>query len=178
MDYCFDDKINVKLISMFVIDSFRMPVPNSYLVDIIMLQPIVNYFDLENHLAELYEEGFVTYYTEDCDRFYSLTEKGKEALKFFSSSIPKTVRERLLRTIKLKVKELKNSLSIKADYAKVSDIEYSVSLGITEGASDLFNITIAVGDEIMAKKMCAAFKKDPQALYSEVLSMLIKDNSI
>lgn len=178
MDYCFDDKIDVKLITLFIIENFRMPVPNSYLVDIIMLNPIINYFDLENHIAELFDEGFVTYYTEDCDRFYSLTDKGQEALKFFSSRIPKTVRERLLRTIKLKVKELKNELSIKADYEKISDIEYKVTLGIIEGASELFCVSIAVGDEIMAKKMCASFRHDPEALYSEILSALIKDNSI
>ena len=178
MDYCFDDKIDVKLIALFIIENFRMPVPNSYLVDIIMLNPVINYFDLENHIAELFEEGFVTYYTEDCDRFYSLTQKGQETLKFFSARIPKTVRERLLRTIKLKVKELKNELSIKADYEKVSDIEYKVTLGIVEGVSELFNISVAVGDEIMAKRMCAAFKHDPQALYSEILSSLLKDNSI
>ena len=174
MDYSFDDKIDVKLITMFVIDSFRVPVPNSYLVDVIMLEPIVNYFDLENHLAELFEEGFVTYYTENCDKFYSLTDKGKEALNFFSSKIPKTVRQRLLKTIKQKEKELKNSLSLIADYKKINDIEYKVSLGITEGSSDLFSLTISVGDEITAKKICAKFKEDPQLLYSEILSMLIK----
>ena len=56
VDYCFNDKIDVKLIALFVIDSFKMPVPASYVVDTLMLQPIVNYFDLTSQLAELEKE--------------------------------------------------------------------------------------------------------------------------
>ena len=89
--------------------------------------------------------------------------------------IPKTVRERLLRAIKIKVKDLKNALSIKAEYKKVNDIEYSVTLGISEGNFDMFGVTISVGDEVMAKKMCGQFKEDPQAMYSEFLSVLTKN---
>ena len=175
MDYCFDDKIDVKLIALFIIDNFKMPVPNSYLVDILALEPFVNYFDLQQQMGELEEEEFVTYYIEDDARFYSLTEKGTEALEFFSSRIPKTVRERLLRTIKIKIKDLRNALSIKADYEKVNDIEYRVILGIFEGNFDMFKVSISVSDELMAKKICAAFKNDPQTLYSEFLSVLTKN---
>lgn len=175
MDYCFDDKIDIKLIALFIIDNFKMPVPNSFIVDTLALEPFVNYFDLRQQMGELEEEELVTYYIENNDRFYSLTQKGTQALEFFSLRIPKTVRERLLRTIKIKIKDLKNALSIKADYEKVNDIEYNVSLGISEGNYDMFNVSISVSDELMAKKMCAAFKNNPQSLYSEFLSILTKN---
>jgi len=175
LDYSFDEKVDVKLIALFIIENFKMPVPNSYLVDILALEPFVNYFDLQQQMGELEEEEFVTYYIEDDARFYSLTEKGTEALEFFSSRIPKTVRERLLRTIKIKIKDLRNALSIKADYEKVNDIEYRVNLGIFEGNFDMFKVSISVSDELMAKKICAAFKNDLQTLYSEFLSVLTKN---
>lgn len=175
MDYSFDEKVDVKLIALFIIDNFKMPVPNSFIVDTLSLEPFVNYFDLQHQIGELEEEELVTYYIEGNDRFYSLTEKGVQALGFFSDRIPKTVRERLLKAIKIKIRDLKNSLSVKADYKKVNDIEYLVSLGIAEGNYDMFNVSISVSDEIMAKKMCASFKNDPQSLYSEFLSVLTKD---
>ncbi len=175
MDYSFDEKVDVKLIALFIIDNFKMPVPNSYLVDILALEPFINYFDLQQQMGELEEEEFVTYYIEDDARFYSLTEKGIQALQFFSQRIPKTVRERLLRTIKIKIKDLRNALSIKADYDKVNDIEYSVTLGISEGNFDMFKVSVSVSEEIMAKKICAAFKNDPQTFYSEFLSILTKN---
>lgn len=175
MDYSFDEKVDVKLIALFIIDNFKMPVPNSYLVDILALEPFINYFDLQQQMGELEEEEFVTYYIEDDARFYSLTEKGTQALQFFSQRIPKTVRERLLRTIRIKIKDLRNALSIKADYDKVNDIEYSVTLGISEGNFDMFKVSVSVSEEIMAKKICAAFKNDPQTFYSEFFSILTKN---
>ena len=175
MDYSFEEKVDVKLITLFIIDSFKMPVPNAYIVDTLALEPFINYFDLQQQMGELEEEEFVKFYIEDDTRFYSLSEKGAEALEFFSQRIPKTVRERLLRAIRIKVKDLRNALSVKADYKKVNDIEYSVSLGISEGNYDMLNVSISVGDELMAKKMCAAFKNDPQTLYSELLSVLTEN---
>ena len=175
MDYCFDDKIDVKLIALFIIENFKTPVPSSFIVDTLMLEPFVNYFDLQQQMAELEDEGFVTYYVENNDRFYSITQKGAQALEFFRVRIPKTVRERLLRVIKIKVKDLKNALSIKAEYEKVNDIEYRVSLGISEGNFDMFSLSLSVGDEVMAKKMCGAFKNNPQTMYSEFLSVLTKN---
>lgn len=175
MDYSFDEKIDVKLIALFIIDNFKMPVPNSFIVDTLSLEPFVNYFDLQHQMGELEEEELVTYYIEDSNRFYSLTEKGEQALGFFGERIPKTVRERLLRAIKIKIKELKNALSVKADYEKINDIEFLVTLGISEGNYDMFKVSISVGDELMAKKICASFKNDPQSFYSEFLSTLTKD---
>ena len=175
MDYSFEEKVDVKLITLFIIDSFKMPVPNAYIVDTLAIEQFINYFDLQQHMGELEEGEFLKFYVEDGIKFYSLSEKGKQALEFFSQRIPKTVRERLLRAIKIKVKDLRNALSIKADYNKVNDIEYSVNLVISEGNYDMFNVSISVGDELMAKKMCAAFKNDPQTLYSEFLSILTKN---
>ncbi len=175
MDYCFDDKLDVKLIALYIIENFKTPVPNAFIVDTLMLEPFVNYFDLQQRIGELEDEGFVTFFTENDERFYSITQKGREALEFFGDRTPKTVRERLLRAIKIKVKDLKNALSIKADYKKLNDIEYNVSLGISEGSFDMFSLNLSVGDEVMAKKICGAFKNNPQAMYSEFLSILTKN---
>ena len=119
MDYSFEEKVDVKLITLFIIDSFKMPVPNAYIVDTLAIEQFINYFDLQQHMGELEEGEFLKFYVEDGIKFYSLSEKGKQALEFFSQRIPKTVRERLLRAIKIKVKDLRNALSIKADYNKV-----------------------------------------------------------
>ena len=178
MDYFFKDETDVRLITLFIIDGFKMPVPSSYVFDVIMLQPVVNYFDISSQLSELCEKELVTYYTEKETTYYSLTNKGSEALSYFKTRIPLTVRERFLNTIKLKIKELKNSLSIKSEYNKLNDIEYNVSLGIFEGAYELFSVSLSVGDEKTAKTMCSTFNADPQKLYSQILSSLLNKEDV
>lgn len=178
MDYFFNDETDVRLITLFIIDGFKMPVPSSYIFDVIMLQPVVNYFDISTQLSELCEKELVTYYTEKDTTFYSLTNKGSETLSYFKTRIPLTVRERFLNTIKLKIKELKNSLSVKSEYNKFNDIEFNVSLGIFEGAYELFSVSLSVGDEKTAKTMCSSFNSDPQKLYSQILSTLLNKEDV
>lgn len=178
MDYCFSNETDVRLITLFIIDGFKMPVPSSYIFDVIMLQPVVNYFDISTQLSELCSQELVTYYTEDETTFYSLTNKGSETLDYFKTRIPLTVRERFLHTIKLKIKELKNSLSVKSEYKKLNDVEYNVTLGISEGAYELFSVSLSVGDEKTAKTMCGSFNSDPQRLYSQILSTLLNKEDV
>lgn len=175
MDYCFTEKIDIKLIVLFIVKNFKMSVPDSYIVDILTLQPFVNYFDLQTCIGEMLDEGFIARDTlGDGTQGLCITKKGDDALEYFFAQIPKTVRERLLKTINVKVKELKNELSLKSEYEKVNELEYCVTLGITEGISELFRLSVSVGDEAMAKKLCAAFRENPQALYSQLLSVLIQ----
>ena len=100
MDYSFKEKADVKLITLFIIENFKMPVPNYYIVDTLTLEQFINYFDLQQEIGELEEDELITYYIEDDTRYYSLSDKGRQTLEYFSSKIPKTVRERLLRAIK------------------------------------------------------------------------------
>ena len=119
----------------------------------------------------------VTYYFEKSVRLYSLTQKGQDAVSFFSSRIPKTVREKLFNTAKQKAKDIRESSSIVAEYNKENDFEYVVTLRITERGYDLFNLSLRVGSAQIAKTICSHFKKDPENFYSGIFSTLIGDNN-
>ena len=65
MDYSFKEKADVKLITLFIIENFKMPVPNYYIVDTLTLEQFINYFDLQQEIGELEEDELITYYIED-----------------------------------------------------------------------------------------------------------------
>lgn len=177
MDYHFDSKEDIKLIILSVIKDFNMPVSNSMIVDTVLTHSFAEYFDIQQYLYELTDAQLVTYYVEDEVRYYSLTQKGKDAVEFFSSKIPKTVRERLFQTAKQNAKVLKQSLSIHSEYYKENEMEYTVVMKITERNYDMFKLKMSVGSEAIAKAMCARFEKDPQMLYSKVFSLLIDEDT-
>ena len=176
MDYKFDSMEDIKLIILTVINDFNIPVSNALIVDTVLTHSYAEYFDIQQYLYELTEAEMVTYYFEKSVRLYSLTQKGKDAVSFFSSKIPKTVREKLFNTAKQKAKELRDSMSIDAEYRKENDFEYAVTLRIIERGYDLFNLSLSVGSEQIAKNICSRFKKDPENLYSEIFSVLIGEN--
>lgn len=173
MDYHFDSKEDVKLIILSVINDFNIPITNAMIVDTVLAHSFVEYIDIMQYLHELTETQMVTYYIENETRYYSLTPKGKDAVSFFASKIPLTVRERLFETAKENAKAFLNDESVQANYEKANDFEYNVILRIIERGGDIFNLKITVGTESMAKAMCGRFKRDPQNFYTTVFSMLI-----
>lgn len=176
MDYHFESKEDIKLIILTVINDFNIPVSNAMIVDTVRIHSFAEYFDIQQYLYELTEAQMVTYYIEKSVRYYSLTQKGKDAVEYFSSDIPVTVREKLYNTAKTKAKELRDSMSVQCEYYKENDFEYTVSLRIVERGYDLFNLKLSVGSEKIAKMISARFEKDPESFYTRIFSILVDDN--
>lgn len=177
MDYHFDSKEDIKLIILTVINDFNIPVSNAMIVDTVLTHSFAEYFDIQQYLYELTDAQMVTYYVESEIRYYSLTPKGKDAVEFFKNKIPRTVRERLFQTAKIKAKEQLDSQSIVAEYYPENDMEYTVVMKIVERGYDMLNLKMSVGSEAIAKAMCSRFTKDPEGFYSTLFSLLIDENS-
>lgn len=175
MDYHFDSKEDIKLIILTVINDFNIPVSNAMIVDTVLTHSFAEYFDIQHYLYELTDAEMVTYYVENDVRYYSLTAKGRDAVEFFAKKIPRTVRERLFETAKVKSKELLDSQSITAEYYPENDMEYTVVMKIVERGYDMFNLRMSVGSEQLAKTMCARFQKNAEDIYSSVFGLLIDE---
>lgn len=177
MDYSFEELTDIKLIIMKTIQYFKTAMPENILTDTILSHGYANFFDLQQAVFELTENRLLTYYEEGGMRHLSLTSLGETAVEAFQSRIPRSVCEKLYQTVRIKIREYENGLSLIADYEKNGDMDYTVRLGITEGGYEIFTVNLSIFDEKMAKSVCREFKKNPQVLYSEILSILIKDNS-
>ncbi len=177
MDYSFDEPTDIKLIIMKTIQYFKSEMPEDILTDIIMSHGYANFFDFGQALFELTENRLLTYYEEKGRRLFSLTSMGETALENFQGRIPRSVCEKLYQSVRIKIREYENGLSLIADYEKSGDNDFTVRLGINEGGYEIFTLSLSILDEKMAKNVCREFKRSPETLYSEILSVLIKDNS-
>ncbi len=174
MGYHFEELTDIKLLLLKTIQYFKDAIPESILTDTILANNYANYFDLEQALYELTENRLVTYY-EEGERKFSLTRLGEEALAGFSYRIPKSVCEKLYQTVRIKIREYQNELSLIADYEHTGETDYTVKLGIMEGGYEIFTVSLSLFDEKMAKSVCREFKRSPQTLYTEILSVLLKE---
>lgn len=177
MDYSFEEPTDIKLIIMKTVQYFKAAMPEDILTDVILSHGYANFFDFGQALFELTENRLLTYYEEKGIRLFSLTSVGETALEGFQLRIPSSVREKLYQSVRIKIREYENGLSLIADYEKTDGGDFTVRLGINEGGYEIFTLSLSMLDEKMAKRLCREFKKSPETLYSEILSVLIKDNS-
>ncbi len=175
MEYHFHKLTDIKLLILKTIHYFKEPIPEYILNETILINNYANFFDLQQALYEMTENKLVTYYEENGGKMYSLTKLGSTALEGYAVHLPKSVCEKLYQTVRLKIREYENEISLIADYERSGDMDYTVKLGIMEGGYNIFTVTVSIFDEKLAKDICREFKRTPQTLYNELLSVLLKE---
>lgn len=172
MPYEFKEPSEIKLIILYLIKSFNGPLDNGQITDLFMYHSFVDYFTMQEYLDEMDKAGLVDIYMEDGVRKYILTGLGQNSLEFFADRLPKTVRERLLMSVRRYQKRLKNQLEVQANYHAENELEYMMDCAIYESGVPLLTLKISAGSKDAAMKMAARFKEEPQKIYSEIIRLL------
>ncbi len=160
-----------KLILLFILDNIEFPITNVQITEIIMQDGLMNYFFLQQYLSDLVNTNHIKNYTKDDKQFYKITKKGEETLTFFENRISITAKESVLKTIESKRKDFKESTEIISDYIPLNKNEYIVDCKIIENNTPLIELKLTVGTKAQAKSMCELWKKNPQSIYAQIISV-------
>ena len=69
--------------------------------------------------------------------------------------------------------ELKNEVSVKADYYRNTNMEYSVRCQVIESGLPLIDLTITVPTEAEAEKIAVNWEKKNQEIYAYIMAHLL-----
>ena len=120
-----------KLIILYMLNEVDFPLTNSQISEFILDEGYTTYFKLQQALSELLESGFIREESTHHRTFYHLTEDGAETIHYFTNDISPAIQHDIDEFLKEKHYELKNEMSVKADYFENSNMEYSVNHGET-----------------------------------------------
>ena len=174
MPYEFKEPSEIKLIILFIIDSFNAPLDNGQITDIFMHHSFVDYFTMQECLDEMIEAELADIYVEDGIRKYILTQLGQNSLGYFADRLPKTVREKLLTSVRRYRKRLREELEVSAVWRPVNELEYVVDCSVSESGAPLLSLSISAGSKDAAREMAERFKKNPQKIYSEIIRVFTR----
>ncbi len=174
--YKFEEPSEIKLIILYIIENYREPIDNGQITDIFMSHDFVDYFTMQQYLNELVESGLVDIETAGSPRLYFLTERGSEAYQSFIGKIPRTVREKLLLTIRAQKKQRQHKTDISATYTALNELEHTAKCAISESGFPLMELSLTVGSKEMAREVCRRFRRDPQKVYATLLRILMDEN--
>jgi DNA-binding PadR family transcriptional regulator len=163
-----------KLILLYLLSEVKMPLSLSQITQIILERGYTNYFSFQQYLNELDNSNFITITRENNTSYYEITEKGLEALNFFSSRIPSAIITELKQYIESNWRKLKSELDIHAEYIPVKQTEYMVKCKVNENDSTLIELNICVGSKKQAIELCSNWTENASILYEQILDILTK----
>lgn len=150
-----------------------LPFPVSYdsIVDICTwCDDGFGYFELTEAFSELCETGHIQTTVEDSHERYSITEKGEETARIFSTRLPYTVRESAELSALRVIRKIRRDTQITTETEQRGEKDYVVTLSM----QDVFSVQMNVVSPSQASLLEQSFKKHAESIYQDVLTALTK----
>lgn len=162
-----------KLIILYMLNKVDFPLTNSQISEFILDEGYTTYFKLQQALSELTESGFIREESTHSRTFYHLTEEGSETLHFFKSDISPAIQYDIDTFLKEKKYELKNEVSVKSDYYRNTNREYSVHCQVLEQGVPLIDLTVTAPTESEAETIANNWQQKNEEIYAAIMAQLL-----
>ena len=161
-----------KLIVLYMLTRVDFPLTKAQVGDFILGKEYTNFLTLQQAIGELIDAGLVTAQSIRNRTHLTITGEGRETLRFFQNQINDSIKSDIDDFFRENEIELRNEVSILADYYKSTSGEYEAHLVAKEKNIDLVNITISVPSEETAVTICDNWQKKNQDIYQYLISQL------
>lgn len=155
-----------------MLNRVSFPLTAAQISDFILTREYTNFLTLQQVIRELTDTGLVDARTVRNRTQLLLTKDGKQTLDFFSQQISASIRQEIDEYLKENEMELRNEVSILADYYKSTSGEYEAHLKAKEGNVTLVDLIISVPVEETAAAICDNWQKKNQEIYQYLIEQL------
>ena len=155
-----------KLIILYMLDKVDFPLTNSQISEFVLVK-------LQQALSELADSGLILKESTHNRTLFHLTEDGKGTIHLFQDKISKPIQDDIDHFLQTKQYDLKNEVSVKADYMKNAGEEYSVRCQVFENHEPLIDLTLSVPTEKEASAIALNWQKKNQVVYAWLMSQLL-----
>lgn len=162
-----------KLIILYILDKVDFPLTNGQISEFILDKGYTTYFKLQQTLSEMVDAHFVLEEHTHNRTLYHLTEEGAETIRFFKNKISPAIREDIDLFLNDKAYDLKNEVSVKADYYRNTNQEISVRCQVLENHLSLIDLTLTVPTEKEAETIVNNWNKKNEDLYALIMEHLL-----
>ena len=161
-----------KLIVLYMLDRVNFPLTKTQVGDFILEKEYTNFLTLQQVISELIEADLVSADSIRNRTHLSITKEGQETLSFFENRINDGIKADIKNFFKENELELRNEVSVLADYYKSTSGEYEAHLIAKDRNINLVEITLSVPMEETAATICDNWQKKNQEIYQHLIQEL------
>ena len=143
-----EDTALQRLILLKITSSSMSNITNTKISEAAIENFDMNFFQVQQHLSELTESGFLASSKFGGEVTYSITDAGDSILELFKDKLSDQISS-LVESLFITSGQLQGA---DASYFLSETGEFSVDLVLTERGLTIFRLTLSIPDEIQAKK--------------------------
>jgi len=162
-----------KLIILYMLRKVNFPMTNTQLSDFILGHGYTSYFHIQEALSEMIEANLLETESIRNTTYYHMTEEGQNTINYFDNQISDDIKVDIHKYLEKNAYELRNEVSVIADYYKATNSDYIVNCKVKERDGELINLSVSVPTEDAAKAICNNWQKKNQDLYAYLMKELL-----
>lgn len=155
-----------------MLNRVNFPLTKAQIGDFILEREYTNFLTLQQAIGELIDAGMVTAESIRNRTHLLLTPDGANTLSYFGNRIGESIRTEIDEYFKEKEMELRNEVSIVADYYKSTTGEYEAHLIAKDNGINVVDITLSVPVEETAASICENWQRKNQDIYKYLIETL------
>ena len=175
MPYYADGAEKNKLMALYILRACHFPLNHEQLATALIENGAGNYFEISNDVLELEESGYIVKFPVVEVQLIFITEKGRELVKMFESTLLKTRREALDQYVRDHHDEYRESNISRVVLNPRSDGSVEVKLALIENNRPMCEIDIVLPNSKLANAAQRNWEENGSEVYMELLSKLITE---
>lgn len=165
------DKLDTKLLVLYIMDRIAAPIDFATLTDLSMCDSGVDYFQFAEAVSELLESGHLVQDGE----LYSATEKGRRACAAGETSLSPVVRRRCDQRLAPLNQALKRKAQVRAE-VREQPLGFDVCLTMDDDQGSLFSLTLLAPSQEEGQRIAGCFLQHPDRIYNGILGVLLPEH--
>lgn len=166
------NKLDIKLLVLYLASRLAGPVDFPTLTDLAMCDDGVDYFQYAEAVSELIESGHLAQDGE----LYSVTEKGRRNIAAGESSLSPVIRGRCDQRLIPLNNAIRRNAQVRTDIRPAEGGTCTVQLTLDDGDDCLFSLSLWAPSAEVARQVAERFKAHPERVYNGILGVLLDDN--
>lgn len=168
------DKLEIKFLILYIAVRVSEPIPIEGMQELTMCDSGIDYFTFSECLNDLVQTGHLTL---SSDGLYTITSKGLKNSEICQSELPMSVRLLTDKNVSAYNEMLQRKAQVRSKVIPRENGTFTVELHFSDDVDTLMHLELMAATEEMAKGLAARFQKDPEQMYSQLMTSLFSEEN-
>lgn len=162
-----------KLLILYLLSRMGIPLSKPQITNAVLENNLIDFFTFQQCIFDLEESGMIKHTVYQKRQCFTATDRGEKTVEVFEQRIPKDTSRIINNYISKNKDSLRKESQLIAEYKKIKEKEYIVSLKVIENDLLLMDLKLNVVSAKQAKQICEKWKNHSENIYSQLMSSLI-----
>ncbi|MCR5769410.1 MAG: DUF4364 family protein [Lachnospiraceae bacterium] len=162
-----------RLTILYMLHRVNYPISYNSLSSFLLEGDFTDYFNLQQLLGELLDDGYISKEEFHGKTLFSITESGEASFDLLSRELSPSIKADVDRFIKENNMELRDDISVRSKYYSNDIDNYTVNLFIEEAGEKIMELNVKASSTAEAEKYCTKWMQSGSRLYPMILNELM-----